>query len=130
MPSFSEKVAAAFEDIERLKAGWRPSEDDLTHAVHLGDWWPILHRELMLPSLAGQAHHPRLGSDLITTSPVLWIDDRLTIARCLSRWYRLGAPRETGMLVRLTQWDQVEELRREVEIVLAMRARRHGTEGE
>ena len=122
-PSFDEKLRSAFRDLDLIKSGWRPSEVDLADAVPLDRWWPITHRELGLPSLAGFADHPRLGRDLITTSPVLWIDDRMTVARCLSRWYRLRECRDSAMQIRLTNWEQVEQLRRQVENTLAMSVR-------
>ncbi len=88
--TFAEKLRSAYRDLDLLRSGWRPDPD--IEAVPLDSWFPITHRELGLPALAGHADHPRLGSQLITTSPVLWISEDWKLARCLSRWYRLGEP--------------------------------------
>ena len=111
--SFSEKLRTAFRDLDLLKSGWRPEPE--IEAVSLDGWYPVLHRSLDLPALAGWSDHPRLGQSLITTSPVLWIDDGRTIARCLSRWYRLGEPRSHVAHVPLTGWDDVEHMRDRLE---------------
>ncbi len=111
--TFDEKLRSAFRDLDLLRSGWRP--DATIEAVPLDRWFPVMHRSLDLPALAGWADHPRLGQQLITTSPVLWIDDGRTIARCLSRWYRLGEARSHVMQVPLTGWDDVEHLRDRLE---------------
>ena len=90
MPSLAEKIRSACADLDLLESGWRPPAD--IEAVPLDRWISIQHRELDLPALAGDADHPRLGRQLITTSPVLWISEDWKLARCLSRWYRLGKP--------------------------------------
>lgn len=90
MSDIDEKVAAARSDISRLRVGWRPSENDLTGAVFLKSWL-ISTNSQGLPVLIGNAvEHPRLGTQLITTSPLLWLDEEQMIARTLSRWYRLN----------------------------------------
>lgn len=112
-PTFSDKVRSAYRDLDLLKSGWRP--DAMIEAVALDGWYPVSHRALDLPALAGWADHPRLGQQLITTSPVLWIDEARTIARCLSRWYRLGESRSYYEHVPLTGWDDIEALRDRLE---------------
>jgi hypothetical protein len=119
-PTFEEKIASCAVDLSLLKTGWRPSEADLHDAVPLWNWWPLVHRALKLPALGGYAEHPTLGNDVITTSPVLWIDPSQTIARCLSRWYRLSGARHSMLHIPLTAWEQVEELHRRVMADLTM----------
>lgn len=127
-PTFDEKLRSAYRDLDLLRSRWRP--DATIDAVPLDGWYPISHRALDLPALAGWADHPRLGQDLITTSPVLWIDEARTIARCLSRWYRLAEPRSHFLSVRLTGWDDVEDLRRRFENVVAMSVRQYRIRGD
>lgn len=112
-PTFAEKLRSSYRDLDLLRSGWRP--DETIEAVPLDHWYPIVHRSLDLPALAGWADHPRLGQTEITTSPVLWIDERRTVARCLSRWYRLWEPRSHVMHIPLTGWDDVEHLRDRLE---------------
>lgn len=112
-PTFAEKLRYAYGDLNLLRSGWRP--DASIEAVPLEVSYPISHRSLDLPALAGRVDHPRLGNTIVTTSPALWIDEGRTIARCLSRWYRLGEPRSYIAHVPLTSWDDVEHLRDRLE---------------
>lgn len=92
MSDIAEKIAAAQSDLRRLQDGWRPSEEDLNEAVRMTDWL-LSTGSTGLPVLLGSAvDHPLLGTQLITTSPVLWMNEDQTIARTLSRWYRLSPP--------------------------------------
>lgn len=111
--TFDQKLRSAYADLDLLRSGWRP--DATIEAVPLDRWFPVMHRSLDLPALAGNAEHPRLGGSMITTSPVLWIDEARTIARCLSRWYRLGEARTHVMHVALCGWDDIEHLRDRLE---------------
>jgi hypothetical protein len=91
MSTLIEKLRSAQNDLRRLGEGWRPSETDLKDAVGLEHWLPGVDPLNDLPTLMGQSiGHPILGDRFITTSPVLWISENRTIARTLSRWYRLG----------------------------------------
>lgn len=91
MPTRIEKFQSAQTDLRRIDEGWRPSESDLADAVGLEDWLPAVDPVNNLPILIGEAiGHPILGDRFITTSPLLWISKDRTIARTLSRWYRLG----------------------------------------
>lgn len=129
--TFDEKLRSAYRDLDLIKSGWRPGPE--VEAVPLDGWYPVSHRGLDLPALAGWADHPRLGQTIITTSPVLWIDEGRTIARCLSRWYRLGESRGHPAHIPLTGWDDVENLRRRVENAGAMSVKQYrfrGIEGE
>ena len=129
--TFDEKLRSAYRDLDLIKSGWR--QGPAVEAVPLDGWYPVSHRGLDLPALAGWADHPRLGQTIITTSPVLWIDEGRTIARCLSRWYRLGESRGHPAHIPLTGWDDVENLRRRVENAVAMSVKQYrfrGIEGE
>lgn len=106
--TLSERLRGAFRDLDLLRSGWRPGSD--VEAVPLDNWFPVTHRGLDIPALAGDADHPRIGRSLITTSPVLWVSDDLTIARCLSRWYRLGQPRRVSAIVPVCSWDDIAGL--------------------
>lgn len=108
MSTLPEKLRAAYRDLDLLKSGWRP--DTSIEAVPLDQWFPVVHRGLDLPALAGEAEHPRLGRSLITTSPVLWISDDQHLARCLSRWYRLGQPKQIAAVVPVCGWDDIANL--------------------
>lgn len=91
MPTLIEKLRSAQTDLRRLGEGWCPSEADLEDAVGLEQWMPAVDPLNNLPILMGESiGHPILGDQFITTSPVLWISEDRTIARTLSRWYRLG----------------------------------------
>jgi hypothetical protein len=91
MPNLIEILRSARADLRRLGEGWRPSETDLQDAVGLEHWLPGVDPANDLPILMGQSiGHPILGDGFITTSPVLWVSEDRTIARTLSRWYRLG----------------------------------------
>lgn len=91
MPTLIEKLRSAQTDLRRLSEGWRPSKADLAGAVGLEDWLPAVDPDNNLSILIGESvGHPILGDQFITTSPVLWISEDRTIARTLSRWYRLG----------------------------------------
>lgn len=107
-PTLAEKIRSACADLDLLVSGWRPPAS--VEAVHLDDWFPVVHRGLDLPALAGMADHPRLGRQVVTTSPVLWIDDDRTIARCVSRWYRLGQPMRIYPPSQTDGWVPVCEL--------------------
>jgi hypothetical protein len=106
--TLSEKIRSAYRDLDLLRSGWRPGTD--IESTPLDNWFPLTHRGLELPALAGDADHPRLGPSLITTSPVLWISDDQRLARCLSRWYRLGQPRRVGAIVPVCGWDDIQNL--------------------
>lgn len=91
MRSLADKIVAAAADLERLQAGWYPSQEDLADAVGLEDWSILGDPGSRGQILCGTSiNHPALGSRPITTSNLLWISDDQRIARTLSRWYRLG----------------------------------------
>lgn len=49
-------------------------------------------------SLRGEVSgHPHLRAGPIETSQLFFIDQKLGLARTLSRWYRLGAPLDLGL---------------------------------
>lgn len=91
MQELVQKIRAAADDLRRLEEGWRPSQSDLRDAVILEDWMiagePLTGQTVFWGRSIG---HPILGDRFITTSPLIWISQDRTIARTLSRWYRLG----------------------------------------
>lgn len=107
-PDVDTKVRDAWRDCDLIASGWRPSADILDAAPFLDKWMPIMHRGLRMPALAGKIDdHPRLrGSRIITTSPVLWVSEDRTYARCLSRWYRLGQPLEPVEAIPVCEWRE------------------------
>lgn len=91
MRELVQKIKAAAVDLRRLEEGWMPSSADLRDAVILEDWMiggdPVTGQTVFWGRSIG---HPILGDRFITTSPLIWISEDRTIARTLSRWYRLG----------------------------------------
>lgn len=91
MQELVERIKLASADLERLEQGWRPSAVDLADAVFLDNWIIGIQPNTNQTVFWGEAvGHPILGNRHIVTSPVLWISEDRTIARTLSRWYRLG----------------------------------------
>lgn len=91
MRELVQKITDAAADLRRLEEGWLPSDADLRDAVILEDWMigrdPLTGQTVFWGRSIG---HPILGDRLITTSPLIWVSEDRTIARTLSRWYRLG----------------------------------------
>lgn len=98
MRELVQKIKAAAADLGRLEEGWLPSQADLRDAVILEDWMiagdPITGQTVFWGRSIG---HPILGDRMITTSPLIWISEDRTIARTLSRWYRLGQAANISM---------------------------------
>ncbi|MGF7054755.1 hypothetical protein GGC47_003959 [Bosea sp. OAE752] len=91
MRELVQKITDAAADLRRLEEGWLPSDADLRDAVILEDWMigrdPLTGQTVFWGRSIG---HPILGDRPITTSPLIWVNEDRTIARTLSRWYRLG----------------------------------------
>ena len=93
----TDRIAAALEDVERLKTGWRPAEAALGAAPYIDAWLVAAHPNDGEISLVGTVtDHPsanvgKLGKTT-WTSPLMWIDVEAKIARTVSRWYELGTP--------------------------------------
>ena len=108
MHELVQKIKAAAADLQRLEDGWMPSQADLRDAVILEDWRiagdPITGQIVFWGRSIG---HPILGDRLITTSPLVWISEDRTIARTLSRWYRLGRAANVS-LDHLAQQDEAD----------------------
>ena len=108
MHELVQKIRAAADDLRRLEEGWMPSQADLRDAVILEDWMiagdPVTGQTVFLGRSIG---HPILGDRLITTSPLVWISEDRTIARTLSRWYRLGRAANVS-LDHLAQQDEAD----------------------
>lgn len=88
-----EDVVAIIADIERLKAGWRPTDDDLTEAAHI-DGWAVQGddgQEILSGVISRHPWRPwtRVRS---TTSGVVLADRHLRWARTIGRLYELGSP--------------------------------------
>ncbi|WP_206735217.1 DUF6634 family protein [Bosea sp. Tri-44] len=98
MRELVEKITAASADLRRLEKGWLPSGADLSSAVTLEGWVIGVDPQTNQTVFWGRSiGHPILGDRLIMTSPVLWVSKDRTIARTLSRWYRLGKPAELAL---------------------------------
>jgi hypothetical protein len=77
------------EDLIGIVEGNRPTPAELASAVTLHG---VTFGERSVPCLVGIAQdHPRLGSQLITTSQLFAADPHGRWARTLSRFYRLEA---------------------------------------
>lgn len=92
--AFLTKLRRAQAALERLERGESPTEEELAGAPLLNYWTVVPEGRFLI--LQGQVTgHPRLAdNDFIETSALLWLAPDTTIARTLSRFYRLGAPIE------------------------------------
>lgn len=91
MEQACERLARARADLTRLIEGWRPGPSELKDAVLLEDWIPAEDTETGTMILVGDATgHPILGDRFISTSMLIWMSPDCSIARTVSRWYRLG----------------------------------------
>lgn len=88
--------------IARLAAGEGPTADEIAAAPLLETWCPQTG-EGGRPVLFGEVTgHPRLmDGAMITTSPLLWLDEDRRLARTVSRWYRLG----TALAEHIDRWQ-------------------------
>lgn len=71
-----------------------PADNDRASAPIL-DFWRVLidRRSHPMPVFWGEVSgHPKLGTDMITTSRLVALDRYAGWARSVSRWYRLGRP--------------------------------------
>ena len=77
--------------MERLAVGEGPTVAEIESAPLLDAWCPQPGESGRLVLFGRVTGHPRLmDGDLITTSPLLWLDEDRRLARTVSRWYRLG----------------------------------------
>ena len=87
------KAAADLEnallDTLRYEAGEVPSARELADAPVLSQWFVQTARDGVLLLAGDCIGHPRLGSQWITTSPLIYIAKDRTWARTRSRLYRL-----------------------------------------
>ncbi len=75
------------DDLTDIAAGTRPTALDLAEAVTMHGFTIGHHR---VPCLVGiVSDHPRLGSRMITTSQLFYVDPDGKWARTFSRFYRL-----------------------------------------
>ncbi|MDF2811745.1 MAG: hypothetical protein K0S56_2776 [Microvirga sp.] len=85
-------------DLRAIREGSSPSQTDLIEAPILDNWAPMIRP---IPCLVGDVSgHPLLPGSArkIATSDLWVLADHQGWARTLSRWYRLGLPRETVRL--------------------------------
>lgn len=75
------------DDLTDIIAGTRPTQQDLENAVVMRNFMIGQHQVPCLIGLA--AGHPRLGTRLVTTSQLFYIDPDRKWARTFSRFYRL-----------------------------------------
>lgn len=88
-----ERLKALCLDLEWLRAGVVPSIENLEDAPLL-DNYEITLREV--PALKGRVvAHPVIGTATALTSELRVIAPDLGWARTMSRFYRLGSPRDT-----------------------------------
>ena len=81
--------------LDAIRAAERgPTSDELAAAPSLDLWRvPIDRRPYPMPVLWGDvSDHPKLGTDMITTSRLIALDRDAGWARSVSRWYRLDRP--------------------------------------
>ncbi len=79
-------------DLEHLEAGALDTAEILTKAPLLQDHRLVLGRCHALKGIV--TGHPLLpDGDEVVTSQLIYMNPDVGLARTLSRWYRLGAPR-------------------------------------
>ncbi|WP_199084643.1 DUF6634 family protein [Bosea sp. ASV33] len=89
-------LQALTDDLTDIVAGTRPTSQDLREAVVMRNFVIGQHQ---VPNLIGLADgHPRLGTRLITTSQLFFVDPNRKWARTFSRFYRLEHGSETADL--------------------------------
>lgn len=86
------------EQWDRLVAGWEPTEVDLLRAPRLDDWYPRMHRGVLV--VVGRVwRHPRaVNGTAMQTSQVLRVADDGSWLRTRREYYRLGRPYELRMV--------------------------------
>jgi hypothetical protein len=89
-PELKHHLDVVLAAIRAVDAGISEGELD---AAPLMENWRVLISPGGSPVLWGKAvGHPRLGTKMITTSRLIAINHDRTVARSLSRWFRLGPP--------------------------------------
>lgn len=81
--------------LDAIRAAERgPTAEELSTAPILDHWRVLIDRRpYPMPVLWGEVTgHPKLGTDMITTSRLIALDREAGWARSVSRWYRLGNP--------------------------------------
>lgn len=67
-----------------------PTEADLANAPVLDRWRIVMSGPHVLVLWGSVSGHPELGSDLVTTTPLIALNRSRGWARTKSRWYRLA----------------------------------------
>jgi hypothetical protein len=92
MPTI-EAAEQAERDLARIRAGWRPTAEDLAEAPIIQGWKTreMAFQPETLQLLGRVTGHPRFkdGSPIFT-SAVVHLDENGGWARCVNRFYRLG----------------------------------------
>jgi hypothetical protein len=83
------------DDLDRVRAGAAPREEDLARAPLIVDWRTVLS-PLGLRLIGEVAGHPLLGDRTALTSQLWAADPGGQWIRTLSRFYRLGATSPIG----------------------------------
>lgn len=83
-------VQKAYLALKSAEAG--PTVADLAKATQLELWLPARNRYGALVLWGQVVDHPELGTDDITTSPLVSLNSPRLMARSCSRWYHLGLP--------------------------------------
>jgi hypothetical protein len=81
------RLEAIAVDLRRLND---PTSVMPTPAIAISDWCLSATPVLTISGFAED--HPKLGSEVIATSQVYYINIEDRLVRTLSRWYRLGVP--------------------------------------
>jgi hypothetical protein len=78
-------------DVEKLTAGWMPDPTVLAAAPLIDNWYAGFYPSSRDLCLVGHVTgHPRLGDQIVTTSPLVAIDPLYRWARTHGRFYKLG----------------------------------------
>ncbi|WP_417811846.1 DUF6634 family protein [Thalassospira alkalitolerans] len=90
MGRYSTEMIASYN--RALDAVERGSDVDLEGAPTLSDYVPVETPPGRILLFGDVEKHPVLGTALISTSDLVWLDVHAGIARTVSRWYKLGSP--------------------------------------
>jgi hypothetical protein len=78
-------------DVEKLTAGWMPDDVVLAAAPLIDNWYTDFYPGSRDVCLVGAVTgHPRLGDQIVTTSPLVAINPLHRWVRTHGRFYRLG----------------------------------------
>ncbi|SFM65618.1 DUF6634 family protein [Methylobacterium pseudosasicola] len=88
--SLPDRLRELADDVESVAAGLGPSADDLAEAPVLDAWeYGIIPVRVLRGCVSG---HPDIADGRPARTSEVYLTDRMTWARTLSRWYRLRVP--------------------------------------